>query len=206
MSRRIANENDRRTRYTKKMIKDAYLELLDELPPAKITVTELCRRADINRGTFYLHYEDLPRVMEELENVVYEEIITFINKSLADERNRQTLSDDFFIHWLQDKKMQNVLFKSTNSERLNEKVVAYAESLLTELCIETGQLNEIEAGLFSSFMVYACLKAGKKLNESPENELVERSAFVNRLVKALFAAAVDPYEINTAYSKKTHQP
>ena len=102
--------------------------------------------------------------------------------------------------------MQKVLFESHYTERLNEKVITYAESLLAELCMESGQLNEIEAALFASFMVNACLKAVKKLAESPENEIVERSAFINRLVKALFAAAVDPYEINIAYTKKSWNP
>ena len=202
MSRRVVSETDRRTRYTKRVIKEVYIELLSELPSSKITVTEVCRRADINRGTFYLHYESLPCVMEDLENEVYDEIVSFIHGSLADEENRQNLSDDFFIREFQNRKLQKILFDSYYTERLHEKVVSYAESLLAELCMESGQLTEIEAELFASFMVYACLRAVRKMSEGPKSELVEKSAFVNRLVKALFAAAVDPHEINTAYKKR----
>jgi len=203
MSRRVVNETDRRTRYTKKVIREVYIELLSELPSSKITVTEVCRRADINRGTFYLHYESLPCVMEDLENEVYDEIVAFIHGSLADEENRQNLSDDFFIREFQNRKLQKVLFDSYYTERLHEKVVSYAESLLADLCVESGQLTETEAELFASFMVYACLRAVRKMSEGPKSELVEKSAFINRLVKALFAAAVDPHEINTAYRKRT---
>jgi DNA-directed RNA polymerase specialized sigma24 family protein len=49
-------KEDRRIRYTKQVIKDTLLQLLEKNHFAKITVTELCRRAEINRGTFYLHY------------------------------------------------------------------------------------------------------------------------------------------------------
>lgn len=202
MPRRINGQSDRRTRYTKQVIKDAYLELLDEFQPSKITVTEVCRRADINRGTFYLHYEDLPRVMEELENKAYEEIIAFINGSLSDEKNRQSLSDDFFIRGWSDRNLQKILFESHYTERLYEKVIAYAESLLAELCVESGQLSETEAGIFASFMIHACLRAVRKLGECPKNEITERSAFIDKLVKALFAAAVDPYELNEAFNKR----
>ena len=57
---------DRRTAYTKNTVKDAMLELLAETPFEKITVAALCRRADIVRTTFYLHYDSLTDVIKEL--------------------------------------------------------------------------------------------------------------------------------------------
>lgn len=57
---------DRRTAYTKNTVKDAMLELLTEMPFEKITVAALCRRADIVRTTFYLHYDSLTDVIKEL--------------------------------------------------------------------------------------------------------------------------------------------
>ena len=61
-------KEDRRVRYTKKAIKDSFLELFETKPLEKISVTEICNNADINRGTFYSHYSDpydLKRVLEE---------------------------------------------------------------------------------------------------------------------------------------------
>lgn len=49
---------DRRTRYTIAVIREAFFELLKDVGFAKITVADICRRAEINRGTFYLHFED----------------------------------------------------------------------------------------------------------------------------------------------------
>ena len=49
---------DRRRRYTLSVIREAFFALLAEVGFAKMTVADICRRADINRGTFYLHYED----------------------------------------------------------------------------------------------------------------------------------------------------
>lgn len=62
---------DRRTRYTRQTIKDSLLSLMQKKPFSKITVTEICRLSEINRGTFYLHYYDLDDVLDEiLENAV----------------------------------------------------------------------------------------------------------------------------------------
>lgn len=57
---------DRRTIYTKHVIKDALLELLSEGPFEKNTVAALCRRAEIVRTTFYIHYDSLTDVVKDL--------------------------------------------------------------------------------------------------------------------------------------------
>ena len=51
--------DDRRTQYSKRVIKESLLELLQEKPLNKITVKELCDRADVNRSTFYAYYTDI---------------------------------------------------------------------------------------------------------------------------------------------------
>lgn len=59
--------SDRRIRYTKQAIKDSLFELMKETPVEKITVKELCAAADINRATFYAHYDTLTALLEEIE-------------------------------------------------------------------------------------------------------------------------------------------
>jgi hypothetical protein len=51
----IVRKTDRRTVMTKGMIQDALLELLQNTPYEKITVTALCKQSEITRATFYLH-------------------------------------------------------------------------------------------------------------------------------------------------------
>lgn len=58
---------NRRVKYTKLAIREAFLELLDEMPLEKICVTEICKRANLNRGTFYTYYTDPYDVKRSLE-------------------------------------------------------------------------------------------------------------------------------------------
>ena len=51
---------------SKKLIKAALADLLLEKPLDKITVTDIVNRAQINRGTFYAHYTDIPGVIDQL--------------------------------------------------------------------------------------------------------------------------------------------
>lgn len=63
---------NRRVRMTKKLLKDAILELLETRDMGRITVTDICAAADVNRSTFYAHYEDVHQLLREIENDMLE--------------------------------------------------------------------------------------------------------------------------------------
>jgi len=71
-------DNDRRTRRTKKLLTEAFIELLSEKKLNEITVKELCDKADINRGTFYLHYQDIYDLKRQIETDLYDELMNLI--------------------------------------------------------------------------------------------------------------------------------
>lgn len=52
-------KEDRRTSYSKRMIRESLYELMTEKPINKISVTEICEKADVNRSTFYAYYTDI---------------------------------------------------------------------------------------------------------------------------------------------------
>lgn len=56
---------DRRVVRTKAALTAALFELLGEKDFAKISITELTRRADVDRKTFYLHYQSVDEILEE---------------------------------------------------------------------------------------------------------------------------------------------
>ncbi len=53
---------------TRQNIKDAFVELLKEKHIDQITVTELARKADVDRKTFYLYYPTVYDVVREIED------------------------------------------------------------------------------------------------------------------------------------------
>ena len=57
---------DKRVVKTKRTIKRTLVELLATMPFEKITVTELCRAADVSRITFYTYYDDKYALADEL--------------------------------------------------------------------------------------------------------------------------------------------
>lgn len=59
---------DRRVRKSKAAIKKAFIQLLEDSQIERITIRQIFDKADINRGTFYLNYDDKYALLEEMED------------------------------------------------------------------------------------------------------------------------------------------
>ncbi|MFZ2487803.1 MAG: TetR-like C-terminal domain-containing protein [Anaerolineae bacterium] len=65
---------------SRRLIRQAFVELVQEKPVEKITVTDIVTRADINRGTFYAHYADTRAVIEQIENEIIAKMLEFLGE------------------------------------------------------------------------------------------------------------------------------
>lgn len=64
----VKNTNDTRVQKTERILKQNMLQLLKKKPLNEIKVSELCKLCELNRTTFYGHYQDLYGLVEEMEN------------------------------------------------------------------------------------------------------------------------------------------
>ena len=76
----MRTEDDRRIRKTKTVIRQTLTRLLMEKDLKDISVSELTEFADINRGTFYLHYKDIYDLFEKVEEEILAEFTSIIAK------------------------------------------------------------------------------------------------------------------------------
>ncbi len=66
--------NDLRVVKTKQALHNALLTLLSNKPLENISIAEICRVAKVNRGTFYLHYEQKEKLFEEYFQEIVEDL------------------------------------------------------------------------------------------------------------------------------------
>lgn len=66
---------DKRIRRTKSAVFNAVLELMLEKDANKITVLELCKKADINKSTFYLHYSSIDDCLKKCFTAIMNGVI-----------------------------------------------------------------------------------------------------------------------------------
>lgn len=66
---------DRRIKRTRTAVFNAVLDLMVEKDTNKITVLELCKRADINKSTFYLHYKSMDDCLQNCFQAIMDGIV-----------------------------------------------------------------------------------------------------------------------------------
>lgn len=63
-------KENRSSRRSRRLIREAFLELLEERELDKITVIDIVKRADVTRSTFYVHYPDIYGIIEEIQKEI----------------------------------------------------------------------------------------------------------------------------------------
>lgn len=96
---------DTRVQMTKRLLKDALLEILKRKPVTSVTVKELVDTAGINRGTFYLHYDTPMALLKDIENSFIQDNMEMFESFMAKGYDRSYLSLLFESVW----KNQDVL-------------------------------------------------------------------------------------------------
>ena len=72
----MEDREDRRVVLTKKLLKDALISLMKGKPLHSISIKKLCETADVNRSTFYNHYET--------QFDLYDDILTDVSSDIGD--------------------------------------------------------------------------------------------------------------------------
>lgn len=147
---------------TKSLIKKTFIELLGEKKElSKISVTELVKRANINRSTFYSHYNDIYGVAQDYENEI---IDTFYNTWIyAEENNFEMFLDSLFTFMKENDQKLKMLCTSNeifySLAKLNE---LFKDQLIKKYRQSQGIISskylDLEINIFIDGMLYGYLK------------------------------------------------
>ncbi len=69
--------------YTKNLIREVFVQMLNKKPLDKITVKDIAEECDINRNTFYYHYADIYEILSEIFEREIQRIIKEYNETLS---------------------------------------------------------------------------------------------------------------------------
>lgn len=79
--------DSRRVRMTKKLLKESLIELMKETPLHSITIKDICDGADVNRSTFYRHYETQFDLYDDIIDDISDDIEVILTKECGEERD-----------------------------------------------------------------------------------------------------------------------
>lgn len=75
------NKNESKYFNTAILFDEALIYLLEKKDIEYITIKEICKKAGVNRSTFYLHYENVNDLVEETLNYINEKFINYFDES-----------------------------------------------------------------------------------------------------------------------------
>ncbi|MBP5695002.1 MAG: TetR/AcrR family transcriptional regulator [Bacilli bacterium] len=125
---------DHRIKITKLMIRKAYAELLKESQDKKISVKDLCEKADINRGTFYSHYKDVDdlhnQLVDQFKTILEETFVDFLSTVDIDNVSTKDFIKGILKGIYTNKDLYEILLYGGNSQNLILEVLDVAKNLV----------------------------------------------------------------------------
>lgn len=78
MSDTAEKKMNRKRAYSQRVIQEAFLELSKTTLINKITVTDICRVADVNRTTFYSNYDDISALVQSIVSELHQKLYSIM--------------------------------------------------------------------------------------------------------------------------------
>ena len=188
---------DRRARRSRKLLKQGFMDLLREKGFSRISVRDITERADVNRGTFYLHYPDTAALMRSVEEDMLDEAQTLISAHLGEAMEGNSLRPLFeplLDYVVAHRDACAALFRNDSCSGFLEGIQRLACANGRRLIARRySALTEEQLSYFSSFVAFGLTGLMKtwfdKGMSLPKEELLETS---DKLVKgAAFALCGD---------------
>lgn len=155
-------KTDRRTTYTKDLIKKTLLTLMEKNEFTKITVTTLCKTAEINRGTFYLHYCDLYDVLDELIADLLMETTSVIEHIMCPSHSQGACTYPFCAKIHGDTRYQILFLDESISSILVTKIAETGKESFITWMMKHSVLTFEEAEAIYYFQINGCLAINRQ--------------------------------------------
>lgn len=149
---------DRRIIKTKKSISTAFKELIQEKEMSEISISELTKRANITRSTFYMYYQTVEDVRSEIENDIIDNITHSLSETdlLHSLANPYTLFTTLAEEIAQQDENNRYILSSSNSGQLLDKI----NTKVTEIVMNFIKENDVVSDPARAKYIVAFVMAG----------------------------------------------
>lgn len=143
-------KGNQRTVRTDQKIRSVFLELLRNKEVSRISVSEICAKADIHRTTFYVHYQDIYDLMEHLVGEMYVEIMGYFTDEESVWKGKGFLGL-FQLIWKHQEFFSAYLAASKDTKWEHQLMPDLLEKKAEQLCREIGFVSKEELFYHQTF-------------------------------------------------------
>jgi Transcriptional regulator len=153
------SKDDRRVKYTKMVLKESLIKLLEKKALSQISIKEICEDADINRATFYAHYSDQYDLLKKIEN----ELLDNINAHIADFNQKSndigavSTAENIFEYLEENAKIFRLLLSERGDFSFQKKLMMLVyDEIIAELT-DNNMVTKEDAEYIYSFTITGCV-------------------------------------------------
>lgn len=148
---------DRRFIKTEAIIQKSMISLLNERNAEELQIEDLVLEADINKSTFYLHYQSLDLLVSALEDELLSGLMVKINE-LETNHSRFAFFDTCLTFLKENRKLAKAVLNASTL-RFNQKVEDFGKELLIPAPAKkrnrlVSNVEFLECSLIQSIVTY----------------------------------------------------
>ena len=128
----MTEKEDRRKVMTKKLLKEALIELMKDKPLHAISIKKICETADVNRSTFYNHYETQYALYDDILEDVSRDIGEIIRRDNGDGVKTLAVLTDIFQYAENNRNLFLVILGTNSNLNLGEKFTKNVDRFLNK--------------------------------------------------------------------------
>ncbi|GLB29387.1 TetR/AcrR family transcriptional regulator [Lacrimispora amygdalina] len=179
-------KQDRRIRKTQRLLKESLLELMEKKDIKNISVKDITELADLNRGTFYLHYADTYSLLQEMETEVLNDFQNMVNnyREAFKKASLMPVIIPIIQYIEENKKICNILFENSSSNdfvnRFHTLILKNGTAIIKE---QYPDARDVTLNYFLEFITYGLTGVLKQwLNTDMQEPKEEVAEFVDKVI------------------------
>ncbi len=174
---------DRRTAYTRQAIQSAFLQVKQVKDYNAITVSDICREAEISRGTFYAHFSNIAEVLDTLLDDALAGM-DYLREYLSAPRPNENCAYPFCRFVRENKELRCILFDDTLGYIVIQKLAAlYKDGYIQEIRNRGTGLSDQEAEALFYFQINGCFAVSKRYNSLGNEQWCPVQNVIDQFIK-----------------------
>lgn len=145
-------KGNRRTLFTKKIIKESLIDLLQHKKIHEITVTDICKKSDINRGTFYAHYKDAYDLLKSIEDELFNQISIYIEETPVEDYKDVLLLKALELIY-ENKDLCKILFSKQMETNIMDRIIYVASKSEIDKLVSISKVDTVFLDYFIKYAV-----------------------------------------------------
>lgn len=150
---------DRRVKYTRMVLEDSFIKLMEKKDISQITIKEICEKADINRATFYAHYSDQNDLLRKIENKLLDNIKAYLEK--IDQKKTEVsavlIAEKIFEYIQENARLCKLLLSERGDFSFQKQIMTLVYDIIIAEITDNNKITKEDAEYVYSFTISGCV-------------------------------------------------